>query len=349
MTMVGNAVVANYSNTIPIFAWFFVYIVFAHLVLDLSWAILVAVIGTGLMTFFTVIHLTHLVRFIHPDPVMVDRNILIGSPITLFFAFTALLYLLTVYRRLRDVMFRSVLESNSEKSQLVGIMSHDMRNYLGAVQNLCSLLRDELQVSSNGESNENVIHNIGLVEQASGEALALVEEVVAASRDASDGELYLEEIEITRFITPILQRYQVIARSKGVKFVMSSDTEEVCVAINRSRFSRVIENLLSNARKFSRQGDTVTISAKCSDGSVIISVADTGIGIPPEMQDKVFEPFTKAGRAGTANEKSIGLGMSIVKKLVEQHGGSIWLSSEVGKGTTFFIRLPGVKQGSVVA
>ena len=86
------------------------------------------------------------------------------------------------------------------------------------------------------------------------------------------------------------------------------------MAINKDRFSRAIENLLSNATKFSRKDDTITISTRCSGGTVVISVADTGIGIPQELRDKIFEPFTKAGRAGTADEKSIGLGLSMEKK-----------------------------------
>ena len=111
------------------------------------------------------------------------------------------------------------------------------------------------------------------------------------------------------------------------------------MAINKDRFSRAIENLLSNATKFSRKDDTITISTRCSGGPVVISVADTGIGIPQELRDKIFEPFTKAGRAGTADEKSIGLGLSMVKKTVHLHGGNIRFESEVGKGSTFFIQL----------
>ena len=74
-------------------------------------------------------------------------------------------------------------------------------------------------------------------------------------------------------------------------------------------------------------------------GLVTISVADTGIGIPPDLRDKIFDQYGKAGRTGTDGEKSIGLGMSIIKRIVEQHGGSIWFESEPGKGTTFYIKL----------
>ena len=131
-----------------------------------------------------------------------------------------------------------------------------------------------------------------------------------------------------------------MGRQKEVTFYLSPKSERGNVKISKEKFSRVIENLFSNALKFSRNGDTVTLSVKTSENNVIISVADTGIGIPSELHDKIFDQYTKAGRQGTAGEKTIGLGMSIAKKLVEQHHGTLWFESEPEKGTTFYIKLP---------
>jgi two-component system sensor histidine kinase VicK len=96
------------------------------------------------------------------------------------------------------------------------------------------------------------------------------------------------------------------------------------------------------ALKFSRKGDTVTVATSCEPGYAVISVADTGIGIPEEIKGALFEQYTNSGRSGTAGEKSIGLGLSIVKRLVELHNGTIRFESQEEKGTTFYIRLKGI-------
>lgn len=109
--------------------------------------------------------------------------------------------------------------------------------------------------------------------------------------------------------------------------------------VNNDKFSRVISNLISNAVKFSHSNSTILITTQYTTESVLIKVADNGIGIPKQMQEVIFDKFTKAGRKGTAGEKSFGLGMSIVKQIVELHGGKIWLESEENKGTTIYIEL----------
>jgi signal transduction histidine kinase len=337
-----NAVAANLDISLPTTVWYFVYLVFAHLVLNLSWAIAVGGMGLVSVTIFSVLRHMGLNRV---NPNLMDNSLVVGSPIALFVAFIALLYLLTVYKRLRDEMVKKLLESNREKNQLVGIMSHDLRNYLGVINPISSIIRDTMKDCTDQQIARETISNLTLVEQASSQAMKMVTEVLEVTRNEAEKMIFLEEKEITSFIAPIFQRYEVLARSKGVRFVMATDSAQAMVAINKDKFSRVIENLLSNATKFTRHGDTVTVSTRCSGRTVVIAVADTGIGIPADIQEKVFEPFTKAGRSGTANEKSIGLGLSIVKKIVHAHGGTIRFESENGKGTTFSIQLAAVVNG----
>jgi signal transduction histidine kinase len=331
-----NAFAANLDLSLSTVVWYFVYLVFAHLVLNLTWAIVVAGAGFLSVTTFAVLHLLGLNRM---NQDLTEDSLIVGSPIALLVSFVALLYLLTVYKRLRDVMIGKVVESNKEKSQLVGAMSHDMRNYLGVIAAVTSLMREDLTSCSADEFVRSAGSNLDLADQASSKALAMVEDIVAASRDTADRRIHLENEEMLGFISPIVERYKMLARAKGIQCIVGEHSDHAVVAINKDRFSRAIENLLSNAVKFSQAGGMVTISTKCADNSVVLTVADTGIGIPPELHDKIFEPFTKAGRAGTADEKSIGLGLSTVKKTVSLHGGTIWFESEVGKGSTFHIRL----------
>ena len=104
----------------------------------------------------------------------------------------------------------------------------------------------------------------------------------------------------------------------------------------------VIQNLLANALKFSRKGDSITVSNHISNGSCIISVADTGVGIPKHNLEKLFKSNTYT-TMGTNNEKGTGLGLSICKELVELNGGKIWVESTVNTGSTFYVQLPKTK------
>jgi len=104
--------------------------------------------------------------------------------------------------------------------------------------------------------------------------------------------------------------------------------------------TQVVDNLLGNAFKFSHRDSKVVLGAREQGGELEIWVEDEGVGIPPEDLDRIFEEFTKGGSRPTAGESSTGLGLAIVKRIVELHGGRVSVESEVGKGTTFTIRMP---------
>ncbi|MEP6613095.1 MAG: ATP-binding protein, partial [Mucilaginibacter sp.] len=114
--------------------------------------------------------------------------------------------------------------------------------------------------------------------------------------------------------------------------------------ISREKIWRVIGNLISNAIKFSPAGETIFVKAVVANNELRISVNDAGIGIPANVQDKVFNMFTEAKRPGTAGEKSFGLGLSISKQIIENHDGKIWFESDGKTGTTFYISLPRQKR-----
>jgi signal transduction histidine kinase len=339
-TMV-NAVAANFDINLPTVVWYFVYLVFADLVLNVGWAVGIAAVGLVSVSLFAVLHLEGLNRL---NQELVEESIIIGSPIALLVAFVALLYLLTIYKKLRDKILSNLVTTNMEKNQLIGAMSHDLRNYLGAITGVTSMIRYDLTTSAAKPTPEILTGNLDIIDRAASKALTLVEDVIGAVRDKAETgkNIYFEDLDLHDFIAPIFQRYQVLAQMKGVSFIKGAQSEHARVSINKVAFSRVIENLLSNALKFSRKGDTVTVATSLEPGFIVISVADTGIGIPEEIRGALFEQYTKAGRPGTAGETSIGLGLSIVKKLVELHNGTIRLESQEGKGTTFFIRLKGI-------
>jgi two-component system sensor histidine kinase VicK len=112
------------------------------------------------------------------------------------------------------------------------------------------------------------------------------------------------------------------------------------VNLNTDKFNRVLDNLISNALKFSKEGDNLDIILSKEKNMALLQVQDHGLGIPKDMLPHIFERFTKAGRSGLKGEASTGLGLSIVKQIIEKHGGTITVNSEEGKGSCFSIRLP---------
>ena len=109
--------------------------------------------------------------------------------------------------------------------------------------------------------------------------------------------------------------------------------------IDETKFIQAINNLISNSIKFTPDGGTITLNLSVEENKLRIEVADTGIGIPEKFHEKLFDKFNLAGRTGLKGENSVGLGMSIIKTIVEWHEGKIWFKSEENKGTSFFIEL----------
>jgi two-component system sensor histidine kinase VicK len=151
--------------------------------------------------------------------------------------------------------------------------------------------------------------------------------------------LQKESIDLKTFIESQLPAFELYAKQKGVKLNIHLPTEDVYAHINQEKMIRVVENLLSNAIKFTGVGGEITIALKKESQKVQLQVSDTGIGIPEPIQKSVFNKFTKANRQGTGGEATTGLGLYIVKQIVDLHKGKVWLESKENQGTSFFVEL----------
>ena len=234
----------------------------------------------------------------------------------------------------KNQKLRNLIKS---KDHILYIVSHDLKNPVNSIEALIGLLKIEL--NSHHSAVEPYFEKLY---EAFHRAKQLIEELLEfAEMDDKSFELNKTETDLNQFMNKLIQSFNQAALGKNISLNLKIIGEEkIMVGIHPEKFIRVMENLLSNAIKFTDENGHVTITLKQSPENILIEIADDGIGIPKDFQRVIFDKFSKARRQGTKGEKSTGLGMSIVKQIVDLHKGNIWLTSKVNQGSTFYISLP---------
>jgi two-component system sensor histidine kinase VicK len=225
------------------------------------------------------------------------------------------------------------IERGSEfKSQLLGIVAHDLRNPIAAVESLAMIMEMD-------DIDEDTQDNLNLMKASCVKARTIIDELLEAARNDNTLEFSTHKTELNKLLNEIIFLWK-LERETTNNIVLVSTVSPIYAQINAEKFHRVIDNLISNALKFSKEKSKVEVFLTRRDNSIIIEVKDHGVGIPAAMLPFVFEPFSKAGRTGLKGEQSTGLGLSIVRQIIEKHNGKIEVESEEGKGSTFRLALP---------
>jgi len=235
-----------------------------------------------------------------------------------------------------DQKSRELEAASHHKSAFLANMSHELRTPLNAISGFSQVLRKRLY----GEINDKQADYLDEILASSRDLLTLIDDVL----DLSKVEAGQIELDVAPFSLPAaLERELVVVgeqATKGdVRVTLATDPGIETVAGDERRVRQVVLNLLWNAVKFTPPGGAVDVSASRVDGEVRVSVADTGPGIAPADQARIFEEFQQAA-AGKEQGEGTGLGLALSKRLVELHGGRIWVESEPGKGSTFVFTLP---------
>jgi signal transduction histidine kinase len=243
--------------------------------------------------------------------------------------------LATALREL-DVKSRELENASQHKSDFLANMSHELRTPLNAVIGFSQVLREGMV----GEVNEKQKEYLEDILSSGNHLLSLINDVL----DLSKVEAGQVELEIAPFsLQEALERGVVMVRERatnhGVQLTLATNGDVDMVAGDERRIRQVIFNLLSNAVKFTPAGGAVDVRATQANGEVQVSVRDTGPGIAEEDRERVFEEFQQT-TAGIEQREGTGLGLALSKRLVELHGGRIWVDSELGKGSTFVFTLP---------
>jgi len=221
---------------------------------------------------------------------------------------------------------------NNVKDKLFSIVSHDLKDSLSSINGFIDLLKDG---SLSREEFDSLIPELS--ENANNASLLLFNLLNWSKSQMQSLEPKPTLFDVQEVFEDKVRLIEQRMENKGIDLIDHS-LRDFAYA-DRSMFEIVVQNLLANALKFCENGDTITISNHISNGSCIISIADTGIGISKQNMDKLFKSssFTTVG---TNNEKGTGLGLSICKELVELNNGKIWVESTVNVGSTFYVQLP---------
>jgi signal transduction histidine kinase len=215
-------------------------------------------------------------------------------------------------------------------------MSHELRTPLNAILGYTELLLDNIY----GDVPEKIQDVLQRLEKNGRHLLSLINDVLDLSKiEAGRLTLSLNEYSMEELIQTVLTSVQALAAEKNLDLKVEVSKDLTIGKADEQRIAQVILNLVGNAIKFTDEGE-VKIEATVSDGRFLVSVSDTGPGLAEVDQQKIFDEFQQADGSSIRKKGGTGLGLSISKKIIDMHGGRIWVESALGKGSTFRFTLP---------
>ncbi|MBT3766360.1 MAG: HAMP domain-containing histidine kinase [Rhodospirillaceae bacterium] len=237
--------------------------------------------------------------------------------------------------RMSDLQQLQLVELNELKNKFVGMAAHDLRSPCSLINGFSNLMVEDPDMDL-----ADRVEFTGIINQVSASMLRLLGDLLDVSAIES-GKLTMTPVmdDVRKLVEERSQLMAVAAEYKniGVKTEMDNVPD---VEFDGDRLGQVIDNLISNAIKFSEKGTIITVFVNTDNGWVKIAVTDQGPGIPPDEINSLFGAFQKTSVRPTGDEKSTGLGLAIVKKIVAAHKGKIDVESKIGEGTTFTVSLP---------
>lgn len=225
---------------------------------------------------------------------------------------------------------------NKLKNQFLGMAAHDLRNPLSNIYSFSGLLeKNKNQFTADHQTFIHYIH------QSSQLMLNLVEDLLDISAiENGNIQLRLETLDIVEIIKNNLFFNMNLAKEKNILLTFSPSIDKKLLSIDKGKMDQVMNNLISNAIKYSHEHTHIQIELKEDKNFMMCSIKDQGQGIPQTELEHLFKPFQKTSTKTTAGESSTGLGLYIVKRIIEAHQGAIWAESQLGKGSTFYFSLP---------
>ena len=234
-------------------------------------------------------------------------------------------------------LYQQLVELNQLKSKFLGIAAHDLRSPIGVIKSYVQLFLNGY-LGELAESQRDVMQRM---DKTSETMLGLINDLLDVTAiEAGQLDLKTREVDLASFLEECRTMNVLLAKAKSIEVVLELEPSLPAAVMDPDRINQVLNNLITNAIKYSFPNTVITLRARVMGHEVAIAVQDQGQGIPESDLPKMFTEFGKTSVRPTGGEKSIGLGLAIVKRMVEAHGGRIWVESHVGVGSTFTFTLP---------
>ena len=235
-----------------------------------------------------------------------------------------------------DIKNANLKDLNATKDKFFSIISHDLKSPFNAILGFSSMLLAKHNSFNRSEREEAIKY----MNTSAESAFKLLENLLTWSKSQSGKMEYSpKRLNLSHSVSETIGNLQGQADEKGIT-IINNVLDNINLFADENMLSMVLRNLISNALKFTYKGGVVSIKAQRRIEDILVSVSDTGVGIPEETLSKLFNLSENISTKGTNDEKGTGLGLILCKEFVEQHSGNIWAESEIGKGTTFYFTIP---------
>jgi two-component system sensor histidine kinase VicK len=248
------------------------------------------------------------------------------------------------YTQLEDISDRKGLELSLKRlydaqETILHLVTHDLKAPIAHVQLLADLLQRQVNAATFATDDAaETTHYLDLIRRACASANKLLQDVLLlGALDAN--KLKMQPADLGALLQQRLEPHQLVAQEKGLALELDLPPRPVTANLNAGALGRVLDNLVSNALKFTPAGGHITVGLQENQGRPCLTVRDTGIGIPEALQPELFEKFSSSARPGVGGEASTGLGLFITKQIVQLHRGKLWVESQEGQGSCFFVEL----------
>ena len=232
---------------------------------------------------------------------------------------------------------QQLIELNELKNRFLGMAAHDLRNPLSTIKGYIELFLTDVL----GELSSDQREVLNDMNQASDTMLGLINDLLDVTAiETGNLQLNRQPVKIDELFQNVQSSLRILANAKSIEVKLNLPISIPIIYIDQSRMKQVLTNLITNAIKYSFSHTIVLLSVRVFDKEIWISVKDQGQGIPVNEMNRLFKDFSRTSVKPTAGEKSIGLGLAITRRIIEAHGGIIWVDSEIGKGSTFTFSIP---------
>lgn len=245
----------------------------------------------------------------------------------------------------RKIAKEALQQADRRKDEFLAMLAHELRNPLAPISNAVQILQKQ------EANNPKQTWGLNVIERQVAHMAQLIDDLLDVAR-IMHGKIRLktERFELADIVNSAVETTQALIKSCGQELIVSQTTTPLWLEGDRVRLAQALSNLLNNAAKYTGQGGKITLSVTKDGPDAVIEIRDNGIGIAPDILPRVFELFIQADNSLARSQGGLGIGLTLVRQLVETHGGTVKaMSAGVGKGSTFTVRLPALPIESIAA